>query len=245
MTVAQSVSNFLVPATGTTNAYQITQTFSSTPLYVEFSSVGLSGTPFRPSGVIIDNSQGTDSLTILINEMSFKMVCPKGGAMQMPFPAPLNCTANITGAGTATVVFVDYPVIPFVFSGAGATGTTAVSIADGDDAALGKTTDAEETDPTATATAISILKGILAGVNATSGGTYAAAITSSTTTGTVAAGTFSVSFNNTGSAAATVAGGSLPAGSIVSFEAPNGGTLDAIAYDGTGTTLLISTLTKD
>lgn len=118
----QSVTNFLVPATGSTNAYQIRDTFSSTPKFINFNNVELDGQAFRPSGVIVDNTQGDDDLVILINEISYRIVVPAGQTLQMPYPAPLNHTANITGDGDATVLFVDYPVIPYggsVASGGG------------------------------------------------------------------------------------------------------------------------------
>lgn len=66
------------------------------------------------------------------------------------------------------------------------------------------------------------------------------ALLSTTTTGTVAAGATSVGFSNEGTVAATVAGGSLPAGRTVSFIAPDGDTLAAIAYIATGTTLVVA-----
>lgn len=111
----QSVTNFLVPATGSTNAFVIHQAFSATPLLQNFNNVELDGIPFRPSGVIIDNTAGTSALTVLINEIGYNIVCAAGKTLQMPYPAPVNHSANITGdpANVATVVFVDYPVIPF------------------------------------------------------------------------------------------------------------------------------------
>ena len=116
MAGTQPVSNFLVPATGSTNAYRLTQIFNATnPLFVDFTIISLDGIPFRPSGVIIDNKNGTTALNVLINEMGLNISCPAGKFMQMPYPAPLNHTANILGDGTnqATVVFVDYPLIPW------------------------------------------------------------------------------------------------------------------------------------
>ena len=67
-------------------------------------------------------------------------------------------------------------------------------------------------------------------------------ILSTTTTGTVAAGATSVGFSNEGTVAATVAGGALPAGRTVSFIAPDGDTLAAIAYTATGTTLVVASV---
>lgn len=59
--------------------------------------------------------------------------------------------------------------------------------------------------------------------------------------GTVAPGAINVSFFNIGTVAATVAGGALPAGFSVSFEAPKGDTLDQIGYTcGATSSLIIS-----
>jgi hypothetical protein len=69
-----------------------------------------------------------------------------------------------------------------------------------------------------------------------------AAMTTTTTTGNTAAGLNGVSFFNNGSIAATVAGGSLPAGQSVTFQANGTDTIGAIAYVATGTSLLIATL---
>ncbi|MEH1828259.1 MAG: hypothetical protein V7L22_23480 [Nostoc sp.] len=62
------------------------------------------------------------------------------------------------------------------------------------------------------------------------------------TSGTVAAGKYSVTFSNSGSASGTVLGTALPAGTSVGFTPPTGMTLSAIAYDATGTTFLIGSL---
>ncbi len=69
------------------------------------------------------------------------------------------------------------------------------------------------------------------------------ALTSSTGSGSTTAGLYAVSFNNIGNAAATVAGGSLPAGQSLTFQGAMNDTLAAITYNATGTTLLVATLT--
>ncbi|MDM9583108.1 hypothetical protein [Nostoc sp. GT001] len=63
-----------------------------------------------------------------------------------------------------------------------------------------------------------------------------------TTSGTVAAGKYSVTFCNFGSAAGLLLGNSFPAGASINFTPPPGMTLSAIAYDATGTTFLIGSL---
>ena len=71
---------------------------------------------------------------------------------------------------------------------------------------------------------------------------YTVANLTTSTSGTVAAGCFQISFANAGTADAVVAGQTLPAGAALSYNAPSGGTIGAVTYDGTGTTLLIATL---
>jgi hypothetical protein len=59
--------------------------------------------------------------------------------------------------------------------------------------------------------------------------------------GTITVGRYSAAFANVGAANATVKGVTLGAGETIMFDAGTlNNTLDAIAYDGTGTTLLIT-----
>jgi hypothetical protein len=66
--------------------------------------------------------------------------------------------------------------------------------------------------------------------------------TSATSSGTVSAGKLSVAITNFGDASGTLLGNSFPAGASISFTAPRGQTLGAIAYNATGTTFLITGL---
>lgn len=152
-----SVSNYLVPSTGTTNGFPVRKAFSATPTVVDFREVELNGVKFVPSGVFIDNGAGAGDLTITIEGMSgYTIVCPPGIRMQTQYPAPMDQIVQITGNGTATVIFVDFPVIPFQVQGG--SGGTAVTIADGADAALGATTDAVAASASANATLIAMTK---------------------------------------------------------------------------------------
>jgi hypothetical protein len=79
------------------------------------------------------------------------------------------------------------------------------------------------------------------------GGSYLAPQTRTTNilrtsaAGTITAGRYSAAFANVGSANATVKGITLGAGETIMFDAGTlNNTLDAIAYDGTGTSLLIT-----
>lgn len=72
--------------------------------------------------------------------------------------------------------------------------------------------------------------------------TRVANITTSSTTGTTLAAQ-KITFSNIGAATATVAGGSLPAGLSVTFVGNNSDVVAPIAFNATGTTLMISKLT--
>lgn len=77
----------------------------------------------------------------------------------------------------------------------------------------------------------------------TTGVTRTPTMVRSSTAGTVTAGKRSVSIRNAGSANGTVLGANLLPGEIVNFDAGSlKDTLGAIAYDGTGTDLLIITI---
>lgn len=112
--VPQSVSNFLVPASGSTNSVVFDQTFSAgVPVVVNFAGYEISGIPFRPSGVLIDNTASPNQISVTIPEIGYTMICAAGEMLHLPYPAPINHSASISGDGDATVIFVDYPVIPY------------------------------------------------------------------------------------------------------------------------------------
>ncbi len=112
----QTVVNFRKPDSHDVRAAPFQLTLSSTPFVIDFRALpgsDLAGTPFRPSGVYIDNTQGTDKLTVLVNELNYRMVCKAGELINLPYPAAKYSSVGITGEGQATVIFVDYPVEPY------------------------------------------------------------------------------------------------------------------------------------
>lgn len=112
----QSVTNFLIPPVGGPRAYAHSGVLSATPVFLDFRGTAggsIDAQPFRPNGAFIDNTLGTDDLVILLNEVNFRILCPAGDSLNAQFPAPENCTFNITGDGQATVLFVDFPVFPY------------------------------------------------------------------------------------------------------------------------------------
>jgi hypothetical protein len=114
MPILQSTYNFLVPAAGGTSAYTITQptdvdTFNSGQI------TSISGQPFTPSGIIINNVNGTNNAVVRIEPIGFEIVCPAGAQMGMAYPAVLDHSATFTDCDGAVLTFVDYPVIPYLF----------------------------------------------------------------------------------------------------------------------------------
>lgn len=110
-----SVTNYLIPPVGGPRAYVQAGTLSATPVFLDFRETSggqIDGQPFRPNGVFIDNTQGTGDLIVELIEISYRIRCLAGQSLNSQFPAPINCTFNITGDGVATVVFVDFPVFP-------------------------------------------------------------------------------------------------------------------------------------
>jgi len=113
----QSMINYMIPAVGTPRGYVYNATLvAGTPATIDFRGItggGIDGQPFRPSGVYIDNTQGTAVLKVVINEISYAINCPIGETLNLPYPAPIDMTATITGQGVVTIVFVDTPVMPY------------------------------------------------------------------------------------------------------------------------------------
>ena len=115
MTISSSVQNainYLVPSSGGTHAVPIVGVFSAAPYAIDWRQFSIDEFPFQPQGIFIDNSAGVGDLTVTIQPIGWNVTCPSGAVMQSQFPAPDGQTATITGDGQATVVFVDFPVLP-------------------------------------------------------------------------------------------------------------------------------------
>lgn len=153
------VNNYLVPATGTTNSVPVKGPFSATPTRIDFREVSLNGEQFVPSGVFIDNSAGAGPIVIAIEGMQgFTVTCAAGARTARQYPAPIDQIVEIIGDGEATVIFVDFPVIPS--SDDTASSASAVTIADGSDVALGARADAPAANDTGVFSLISFIKRI-------------------------------------------------------------------------------------
>lgn len=270
--IIRNVSNFLVPATGSTSAMTIKrQLTASDQLYIDFSEKGLDGSPFRPYGVYVDNTENDTAASVTINEMGFRIVVPARTFLMTPFPAPLNLTATLTGDGVVTFVFVDSPVIPYSIgpSGGGGGGQT-----DGlTDAQLraspvpvsGPLTQAELfaypldvegdflTNTQLRASALQVTGPLtkqqyeetVAPVVITNEMlTLTMNVSRVTNAGTLTANTWEVSFKNVGEADGTVKGVTLKPGEEVRWgPIGSGRRFGNIAYDATGTEFLLTNVT--
>ena len=112
--IQQSLTNFLVPAGGTTHGVVISGTFSATPYLVDWRQWKIDNFPFQPQGAYIDNSSGTTELTLTILPIGWKIVVPAGSQRACSFPAPNGQSATIAAdpANPCSVTFVDFPVFP-------------------------------------------------------------------------------------------------------------------------------------
>jgi hypothetical protein len=115
------------------------------------------------------------------------------------------------------------------------------------DTALGTPSDAPATSDTGTFSIIAFLKRfaqnsttLLTRIPAGVGRTFT--VTVATGAGTVPAGSKSVGFAVFGSANATIAGASVPSGVAIDETASGNDTINAITYDATGTTLIVTRL---
>jgi hypothetical protein len=107
-----NVGNYLVPASGQTHSATLQGIFSATPQVIDWRQFEIDNFPFRPQGVFIDNTLGIANLVINIQPINFNVICGAGQVGQYQFPAPDGQTCSITGSGQASVIFVDFPVLP-------------------------------------------------------------------------------------------------------------------------------------
>ncbi len=107
-----NATNYMIPAAGSTHHVTVEGSFSATPFPLDWRNYTINNFPFQPQGVFVDNTAGTGPLTINIQPINYNVVIPAGTNAQAQFPAPNGETMSITGNGQATVVFVDFPVLP-------------------------------------------------------------------------------------------------------------------------------------
>lgn len=113
-----SAVNYLVPSSGRTHAVPVEGVFSAAPYTIDWNQFKNDNFAFQPQGVFIDNSQGTGELDVVIyanglnGPVFWTIKCPAGAYKSANFPAPNGQSVAITGNGQATVIFVDFPVLP-------------------------------------------------------------------------------------------------------------------------------------
>lgn len=107
-----NVTNYLVPSAGQTHAVPFSGVFSATPYTIDWRNFQIDNFPFQPQGAFVDNSQGTGALIINIQPLNYNVEVPAGIVAQVQFPAPKGQVMTVTGNGQASVVFVDFPVLP-------------------------------------------------------------------------------------------------------------------------------------
>lgn len=119
---SQKTTNYLIPSSGGTQAVPVIGVFSAQPEVIDWKSYSndVDG-PFSPQGVYIDNSQGAGTLTVNIYNGGnasalgtpfWTVTCVAGARTTENFPAPTGQVVSITGDGQASVIFVNYPVLP-------------------------------------------------------------------------------------------------------------------------------------
>jgi hypothetical protein len=129
-TQVQDTTNYLVPSSGGTHCVPVTALWTSNPAILDWRQFSESSFPFMPQGVFVDNSQNANPLLIQILPLGWNINVAAGVQLMTPFPAPLAQTAQVSssgGGGTATLMFVDFPVLPFQ-SSAGVAGGSVVTI---------------------------------------------------------------------------------------------------------------------
>jgi hypothetical protein len=110
--------NYLVPSSGRTHAVPVEGVFSATAYEIDWGQFANANFPFIPQGVFIDNSAGAGELDVNIyanglnGPVFWTVRCPAGAVKSANFPAPNGQQVGITGNGQATVIFVDFPVLP-------------------------------------------------------------------------------------------------------------------------------------
>jgi hypothetical protein len=123
----QSTTNYLVPSSGGTHCVPVSGVFNANPAVLDWRQFAESSFAFQPQGVFIDNTQNANPLTVTILPLGWNINCPAGVQLMTPFPAPAQQTAQVTssgGGGQASLMFVDFPVLPFEIAASGVGGTS-------------------------------------------------------------------------------------------------------------------------
>lgn len=120
----QETTNYMVPSSGATHVVPVVGQFTAAPFVVDWRQFANDEFPFQPQGVFIDNTQGAGLLTVTVQPIGWNILCPAGTQVAAPFPAPNGQSASIVGNGQASVMFADFPVLPFTANQGGAQAVT-------------------------------------------------------------------------------------------------------------------------
>lgn len=109
-----NVSNFQRISAGQAQCVRMIDSLTAgQEIQIDFRDYTIDGDTFSPQGVIIDASQADGDCAVEIVETKFRIVCPKGAMVQMPYPAVAMQTALVNGDGNTKVFFTNYPIFPF------------------------------------------------------------------------------------------------------------------------------------
>jgi hypothetical protein len=113
-----SVTNLLVPAAGVVHSVAMKGKFTNVPEVADWNQFKVDNFPFIPQGVFMDNIDGTVDLVLTITPIGWRVICGPGQQRATNFPSPQSSGAKITGDmnNEATVVFVDFPVLPDTYT---------------------------------------------------------------------------------------------------------------------------------
>lgn len=109
----QSITNYLVPATGNIAGIQQSLIAGASETEVNFSEYALNGVPFIPQSAYIDNSQGIADLFITsqkFNDFTIARVSA-GNVLAVNFPSIADDTYSITGNGSVNIVWTNAPAL--------------------------------------------------------------------------------------------------------------------------------------
>ena len=110
-----SLSNYLVPVNGRTSCYMFRQRLlglAFAPQVISFRQIKMEdGDQFTPYGFYVDNTAGTQPLTIEIQEIYYTITVPVGQRLSGSYPGVLDQVVHLRGEGDVTVLFVNYPVL--------------------------------------------------------------------------------------------------------------------------------------
>src|SRR2546423_9970958 len=118
-TQIQPSTNYLVPSSGGTHIVPLSGVLSAAAAVIDWQQFSEESFAFQPQGVYIDNSAGIAPVVLQIlaggtqGTAIWTVTCPTGKVLHTPFPAPNGRVHKITGNGQVSIVYADFPVLPY------------------------------------------------------------------------------------------------------------------------------------